>query len=100
MSGSRKNGRSGQNDSRAPTLTKRKSKVEEEEEIHNSNGDLNDDDELLVTDHEDPEDIRDDHGHVSCKECTGVFTQEDFERHQNQTGHTGETIRLPPILSI
>ena len=50
-------------------------------------------------DHGDLEDTRDDH--VSCKECGGkLFTQEDFERHQQQTGHTGETIRLPSNLSI
>ena len=48
---------------------------------------------------EDPEDTRDDH--VSCKECEGkLFTKEVFEKHQQQTGHSGETIRLPRNLSI
>ena len=47
----------------------------------------------------DPEDTRDDH--VSCKECEGkLFTLEMFEKHQQQTGHTGETIRLPSNLTI
>ena len=47
----------------------------------------------------DLEDTRDDH--VSCKECGDkLFTQEDFDRHHKETGHTGETIRLPSNLSI
>ena len=47
----------------------------------------------------DPEDTWDDH--VSCKECEGkLFTMEMFEKHQQQTGHSGETIRLPRNLSI
>ena len=53
-------------------------------------------DEPLIAD---PEDTRDDH--VSCKECEGkLFTMEMFEKHQQQTGHTGETIRLPSNLTI
>ena len=48
----------------------------------------------LVADHEDLEDTRGDH--VSCKECRGrLFTREKFENHQQLTGHTGDTIRLP-----
>ena len=59
--------------------------------------DQNDDNEEgddLVADHEDLEDTRGDH--VSCKECRGrLFTREKFENHQQLTGHTGDTIRLP-----
>mgnify|MGYP002045672673 FL=1 len=48
----------------------------------------------LDTDREDYEDTRGDH--VSCKECGGrLFTREKFEKHQQLTGHTGDTIRLP-----
>ena len=79
---------------------KSKSQSDSEEEnisAHNSN---NGEDENLATDHHgDLEDTREDH--VSCKECGHkLFTQENFERHQQQTGHTGETIRLPSNLSI
>jgi len=56
-------------------------------------------DELLASDHGDLEDTRDDH--ISCKECGGKpFTQEGFKRHMMQTGHTGETIKLPSYLSV
>ena len=56
--------------------------------------DENEDDEHLSSDDGDPEDTRDDH--ISCKECGHkLFTQENFERHQQQTGHTGQMIRLP-----
>ena len=57
------------------------------------------DDTNNVTDHGDLEDNRDEH--VSCKECRGkLFTPKDFERHHQQTGHTGDIIKLPPNLSI
>ena len=71
-----------------------------EEHLARQNSDIVDeDDEHFVTDQGDPEDTRDDH--VSCKECGGkLFTQEGFIKHQQQTGHTGETIRLPSNLSI
>ena len=63
------------------------------------NDDDNEDDEHLVTgDHGDIEDTRDEY--VSCKDCGGKpYTQEKFERHQQQTGHRGETIRLPKYIS-
>ena len=61
-----------------------------------NDGNDNEEDEHLLSD---PEDTREDH--VSCKECGHkLFTQENFERHQQQTGHTGETIRLPSNLSL
>ena len=71
-----------------------------EENWARQNSDIGDEeDEHFVTDQGDPEDTRDDH--VSCKECGGkLFTQEGFIKHQQQTGHTGETIRLPSNLSI
>ena len=57
------------------------------------------DDTNNVKDHGDLEDNRVEH--VSCKECRGkLFTPEDFERHHQQTGHTGDIIKLPPNLSI
>ena len=65
----------------------------------NDNGDELEEDDHLVTDHGDSDDTRDDH--ISCKECGDkLFTKEKFERHRQQTGHTGETIRLPSNLSI
>ena len=71
----------------------------EKDAVQDNDRDDNEDDEHLVTDHGDPEDTREDH--VSCKECGGKpFTRENFERHQQQTGHTGETIRLPSNLSV
>ena len=74
-------------------------RVQDNDRDDNNDGDDNEDDEHLVTDHGDPDDTREDH--VSCKECGGkLFTQENFEKHQQQTGHTGETIRLPSNLSI
>ena len=74
--------------------------------VSNANAEDNDavekhieDDELLASDHGDLEDTRDEH--ISCKECGGKpFTQEGFERHRQQTGHTGETIKLPSYLSV
>ena len=32
---------------------------------------------------------------ISCEECFKVSTLEDFMRHQEQTGHTGEIIKGP-----
>ena len=63
------------------------------------NDDDNEDDEHLVTeDHGDIEDTRDEY--ISCMDCGGKpFTQEKFERHQHETGHRGETIRLPKYIS-
>ena len=53
----------------------------------------------LDTDREDYEDTRGDH--VSCKECGGrLFTREKFEKHQQLTGHTGDTIKLPQNLIL
>ena len=64
-----------------------------------SNKGSEDVDDLLDTDHEDLEDTRDDH--IICKECGGnPFTKESFEKHREQTGHTGENIKLPPYLSV
>ena len=63
------------------------------------NDEDNEDDEQLSSDDGDLEDTRDEH--ISCKECGDkLFTQEKFERHQQQTGHTGETIRLPSNLCL
>ena len=75
-------------------------------QVSNANAEDNDaiekdveDDELLASDHGDLEDTRDEH--ISCKECGGKpFTQEGFEVHREQTGHTGETIKLPSYLSV
>ena len=90
---------------KAKVIMERKSPSDSEEEsnlaqlISNKGGDDADLNKQDDQDHGDLEDTRDDH--VSCKECGGkLFTQEDFERHQQQTGHTGETIRLPSNLSI
>ena len=71
-----------------------------EEHLSRQNSNIEgEEDEHFVTDQGDPEDTRDDH--VSCKECGGKpFTKEGFIKHQQQTGHTGETIRLPSNLSI
>ena len=67
-----------------------------EELVENNNEGDDVDDESLIND---PEDTRDDH--VSCKECEGkLFTREMFEKHQQETGHTGETIRLPSNLTL
>ena len=67
--------------------------------LKDNDGDDNEDDEHLDTNHGDLDDTREDH--VSCKECGHkLFTKENFERHQQQTGHMGETIRLPSNLSI
>ena len=65
----------------------------EDSDVYDKN--YNEDDEHLVTetDHEDLDDTWD--YHISCKECGGrPFTQENFERHQQKTGHTGETIKM------
>ena len=90
---------------KAKVIMERKSPSDSEEEsnlaqlISNKGGDDADLNKQDDQDHGDLEDTRDDH--VSCKEGGGkLFTQKDFERHQQQTGHTGETIRLPSNLSI
>ena len=59
------------------------------------NDDDNKDDEHLVTTGQgDLEHTLDEY--VSCKGCGGrPFTHEKFERHQQQTGHVGETFRPP-----
>ena len=59
------------------------------------NDDDNEDDEHLVTTGQgDLEYTLDEY--VSCKGCGGKpFTHEKFERHQQQTGHRGETFRPP-----
>ena len=58
----------------------------------------NDVDEQMVSDHGDTEDTLDDF--INCKQCGGLFTKEKFERHREQTGHTGDIIKLPPNLTF
>merc|ERR1719221_150242 len=56
---------------------------------------VNEDDEDHAECQGDPGETQDDY--VSCK-CGDLFNQEDFARHQEQTGHTGERIKLPRTL--
>ena len=57
--------------------------------------DRNEEEEDHVEVNGDPDETQDDY--VSCK-CGDLFNQEDFARHQEQTGHTGERIKLPRTL--
>lgn len=71
-----------------------KDDIEDGEEDYTRDSGNNDEGDDLVTDPEDLEDTRGDH--VSCKECGGrLFTREKFEKHQQLSGHTGDTIKLP-----
>merc|ERR1719154_477610 len=76
--------------------------VKKNDPADNEGGDHNVDSEEgehQVTDHEEQEDTLGDH--VSCKECRGkLFTKEKFERHKEQTGHSGDIIKLPKNLTF
>ena len=80
------------------SASKEKSNHDEHENVAAEDENEDNDHHVSVEGHGDPDETRDDH--ISCKECVKVFTQEDFKRHQEQTGHTGEIIKLPKELCI
>ena len=80
------------------SASKEKSNPDEHTNVAAGVDNEDDDHHVAVVGHEDPDETRDDH--VSCEECVKIFTQEDFIRHREETGHTGEIIKLPKDICI